>query len=176
MLKLRTTASLSLLVLVVGVVGTAWLSSLTDRWPGPDVRRPSHVARARALLPRHGRPTHEARRAVAAAKPHKVVPKPVRPTPLPPLTPIDMPSASAAWLGTPDTASGRVVLHLAVDSRGRVKRASIAESSGHATLDDRAVRTVLGWRFAVPAGHPDGLNGSLVMRFSDEAGPVARLP
>ncbi|MFC4525546.1 energy transducer TonB [Dyella halodurans] len=176
MLKLRTTASLSLLVLVVGVVGTAWLSSLTDRWPGPSVRRPSHVARTRALPPRHVRPTHEARRIVAAAKPHKPAAKPVHPTPLPALTPIDMPAPSAAWLGTADAASGRVVLHLTVDGSGRVKRASIAESSGRAALDERAVRTVLAWRFAVPAGHPDGLNGSLVMRFDDAAGPVARLP
>ena len=163
-------------MLVVGVAGTAWLSSLTDRWPGPNARRPAHVARARALAPRHVRPTHEARRAVAAAKPHQAAPKPVRPAPLPALTPIDMPSASASWFGASEAASGRVVLHLAIDGRGRVKRASIAESSGHAALDDRAVRTVLGWRFAVPAGHPDGINGSLVMRFADEARPVARLP
>ena len=176
MLKLRTTASLSLLVLLVGVVGTAWLSSLTDRWPGPSVRRPSHVARARASVPRHGRPKHEDRHVVAAARPHKPPARPVHPTPLPALTPVDMPSAAAAWWGTPDAASGRVVLHLTVDGGGRVKRASIAESSGHAALDERAVRTVLAWRFAVPAGHPDGLDGSLVMRFDDEAGPVARLP
>nr|WP_283256168.1 energy transducer TonB [Dyella humicola] len=175
-MKLRTTASLSLLVLVVGVVGTAWLSSLTDRWPGPNVRRPSHVARARLPVPRHMRPAHEARHAVAAAKPHKAAPKPVHPTPLPALTPIDMPAGPGAWLSTSEPASGRVVLHLAVDGTGRVKHASIAESSGHAVLDERAMRTVLGWRFAVPVGHPDGLNGSLVMHFADEARPVARLP
>ena len=176
MLKLRTTASLSLLALVVGVVGTAWLSSLTDRWPGPNVRRASHVARARALVPRHARPTHPAPHAVAAARPHKASPKPAHPTALPALTPVDMPSASAAWLSSPDPASGRVVLHLTVDGGGRVRHASIAESSGHAALDERAVRTVLAWRFAVPAGHPDGLDGSLVMRFDDDARPVARLP
>lgn len=175
-MKLRTTASFSILLLVVSVVGTAWMSSLTDRWPGPDGRRPSHIARARAAAPRHGHPTREVRRAVVAAKPHKAAPKPVRPPPLPTLTPIDMPAASPAWFGAPEVASGRVTLHLTVDGSGRVKRASIAESSGHAALDDRAVRTVLGWRFAVPAGHPDGLNGSLVMRFADEAGRVARLP
>ena len=175
-MKLRTTASLSLLVLAVGVIGTAWLSSLTDRWPGPAAARPSRVAHARASAPRHARALHEARRAVVAAKPHKVAAKPVRPTPLPMLTPIDMPSASAAWFAAPEAARGRVLLHLSVDGRGRVKRASVAESSGHAALDNRAVRTVLGWRFAVPEGHPDGLDGALVMRFGDDAGPVARLP
>jgi protein TonB len=174
--KLRTTASLSLLVLAVGVVGTAWLSSLTDHWQGPAAAQPAHVARARAPAPRHVRPMHEARRAVAAAKPHKVAAKPVRPTPLPTLTPVDMPSASAAWFGAPEAVSGRVLLHLSVDGSGRVKRASVAESSGHAGLDDRAVRTALSWRFAVPANHPDGLDGVLVMRFGDDAGPVARLP
>ena len=176
MVKLRTTASLSLLVLAVGVVGTAWLSSLTDHWQGPAAAQPSHVARAHAPAPRHVRPMHEARRAVAAAKPHKVAAKPVRPTPLPTLTPVDMPSASAAWFGAPEAVSGRVLLHLSVDGSGRVKRASVAESSGHAGLDDRAVRTALGWRFAVPANHPDGLDGVLVMRFGDDAGPVASLP
>lgn len=111
-----------------------------------------------------------------AAKPHTVAPKPVRPAPLPSLTPIDMPAASAAWFGTPETIGGRVVLLLTVDGNGRVKVVSITHSSGHTALDDRAVRTVLGWRFAVPAGHPDGLKGSLAMRFTDESGPVARLP
>ena len=172
-MKLRTTASLSLVVLVVGVAGTAWLSSLTDRWPGPDNPRPSHVAHARTRLLRRVHPT---RRSMLAAKPHIAAPKPVRPPPLPELTPVAMPTASAAWFGTTEAASGRVVLHLTVDGKGRVKHASIAQSSGHTALDDRAVRTVLGWRFAVPAGHPDGLNGSLVMRFADEPSRVARLP
>ena len=163
-------------MLVVGVIGTAWLSSLTDRWSGPAPARSSHVARARVAPPRHGHPPHDSRRAVVAARPHKAAAKPVRPTPLPSLTPIDMPSASAAWFSTAEVARGRVLLRLSVDGRGRVKHASIAASSGDAALDQRAVRTVLGWRFAVPAGHPDGLNGSLVMRFGDEARPVARLP
>lgn len=175
-MKLRTTASLSLVVLIVGVAGTAWLSSLTDRWPGPDSPRPSQVAHARAQLLRRVHPTREARRSVLAAKPHTAAPKPVRPLPLPALTPVDMPAASAAWFGATETASGRVVLHLTVDGKGRVTHASIAQSSGHAALDGRALRTVLSWRFAVPVGHPAGLNGSLVMRFADEPGPVARLP
>lgn len=111
-----------------------------------------------------------------AAKPHTVAPKPVRPVPLPSLTPVDMPAASAVWFGASGTLGGRVVLHLTVDGKGWVKVVSIAQSSGHTALDDRAVRTVLGWRFAVPAGHPEGLKGSLAMRFTDESGPVARLP
>jgi periplasmic protein TonB len=174
--KLRTTASLSLAVLTMGVVGTAWLSSLTDRWPGPDKARPSQVVHARPPVVRHARPAHEPRRSMLVAKPHAVAPKPVRPAPLPSLTPVDMPAASAAWFGAPETIGGRVVLLLTVDGKGRVKSVSITQSSGHAVLDGRAVRTVLGWRFAVPAGHPAGLKGSLAMRFTDESGTVARLP
>ncbi|WP_243040763.1 hypothetical protein [Dyella sedimenti] len=43
----------------------------------------------------------------------------------------------------------------------------MARSSGDAALDDRAVRTALRWRFAVPADRPQGLAGELVMRFDD---------
>ena len=86
---------------------------------------------------------------------------------LPTLTPVDMPPLRTPLLARVTPASGRVVLTLEVAGDGHVEGASVAQSSGDAALDDRAVRTVLRWRFAVPADRPDGLRGSLVMRFDD---------
>jgi protein TonB len=70
---------------------------------------------------------------------------------------------------------GRVIMHISIDGTGRVTAASVAESSGDAVLDAHAVRSVRGWRFAVPPDHPDGLSGDLPMRFSSHDDPVASL-
>jgi protein TonB len=37
------------------------------------------------------------------------------------------------------------------------------------------LRSVQGWRFAVPPGYPDGLSGELPMRFSSQDGRVGML-
>jgi len=176
MLPLRITASLSLLALVIGVAGTAWLSDQTDKWQGPQGRPVvAHASRPHAEL------RHAERKAHAAAVRHTAmasVASPARAATVesPTLTPIDMPPLSTSWFARAATGVGRVVLHLAVGGDGHVQQASVAQSSGDAALDDRAVRTVLRWRFAVPADHPDGVSGSLVMRFEDAAAPVAQTP
>jgi protein TonB len=59
---------------------------------------------------------------------------------------------------------------LRVDGAGRVQGASVIASSGDPILDRHALRSVRGWRFAVPADHPDGLSGELPMRFSSQQG------
>jgi protein TonB len=66
-----------------------------------------------------------------------------------------------------------VVLEVGTDGDGRVTDASVARSSGDPVLDAHALATVRHWRFAVPAGFPQGVHGELPMRFQ---GPQATPP
>jgi protein TonB len=178
MLRLRTTVGLSVLALAIGIAGTAWLSSLTGDWRGPATATVTHVDKVRTVLRRRARPSPplgEHAPMLATAQTSRSPRADVAPE-LPSLTPVDMPSLPASWFGRMERVSGRVVLKLTVDGGGRVVDAAVAQSSGSTQLDDRAMRTVRGWRFAVPADHPDGLSGSLVMRYDEQAGPVARTP
>ncbi|WP_267225761.1 energy transducer TonB family protein [Dyella silvae] len=170
MFRLRTTASLSLLALVIGVAGTAWLSTLTDQWKGPSgVSAMRGRDTVRPMTSHHRYPHAISQHAPAAAVAH-AAPAPVRPAEtLPTLTPVDMPPLPASWLQRTVFASGRVVLRLTVNGEGRVGQAVVAESSGNDGLDDRALRTAERWRFAVPSDHPDGLSGLLVMRFDAQS-------
>lgn len=174
MFRLRTTVSLSLLALAVGVAGTVWLSSLTGDWQGPKGKVSARHDTVRTVLRRHVRTSAPAQPTVAAA----TVRAPAAPTPaapdLPTLMPIDMPALPTSWLQRTAFVDGRVVLRLGIDGEGRVDQAAVAESSGNAALDERALRTVARWRFAVPSDHPEGLTGSLVMRF-DQTPPNASL-
>jgi|GEM_PF-337785 len=197
MLRLRTTASLSLLALAVGVAGTQWLSGLTAGWAGP----PRRVAAATAMAPL----PHAAARAssMAAAPAHRHGPRPASPRPAPPrvvgavgavdetgaaaatlppaepaappLVPLDTPAVPEPYAALRGHLDGRVVLHLAVDGAGRVAAAAVSRSSGDPVLDAHALDTVRGWRFAVPADRPQGLEGELPMRFSSDAA-LARVP
>jgi len=173
MLRLRTTTALSVLALAVGIAGTGWLSSLTAHWPD--------APRGLAVQPRP-----------AAAQPlrarrHAVVPAPrqraavaengtdtgqATPTILQPLA---MPAADERWDEVRGHLDGRLTVHLRVDGEGRVAHASVLASSGDPILDAHALRSVRGWRFAVPPGHPDGLSGELPMRFSSQDGRVGML-
>lgn len=170
MLRLRTTAMLSLLALAVGVAGTAWLSTLTGDWTGPAPGGAvSHVDKLRTVLRRHARAAHPSEPTVRGTVAERIAAPPAEAAPaLPSLTPVDMPPLPSPLLGGTALGTGRVVLRLAVDGQGRVQDASVAQSSGDAALDDRAVRTALRWRFAVPADRPDGLSGQLVMRFEGD--------
>lgn len=170
MFRLRTTVGLSVLALVIGVAGTAWLSTLTGDWQGPAVASPASGDKVRRILRRHTRAPAAREPTVPAAVEHTrlVTTAAARTTEaLPTLTPIDMPPLATPWLQRLAFASGRVVLQLSIDGEGRVGHAAVAESSGNAGLDDRALRTATHWRFAVPGDHPNGLTGQLVMRFDD---------
>ncbi|MDR3443906.1 MULTISPECIES: energy transducer TonB [unclassified Dyella] len=166
MFRLRTTVSLSLLALAIGVAGTAWLSTLTGDWAGPPGTPASRTDKVRMMLRRHSRPPAPSGHVAVATS------APLRPEETQPmLTPVEMPPLAASWLQRTAFASGRVVLQLTVDGDGRVDHAAVGESSGNAELDERALRTVARWRFAVPGDHPDGLSGRLVMRFDDTPAP-----
>ena len=169
MFRLRTTVSLSLLALAIGVAGTAWLSTFTGDWKGPAGASTTSNDKVRRMLRRHTRaPAAREPTAPAAVAHTRLVTAAARATDeLPTLTPIDMPPLATPWLQRAVFTSGRVVLKLSIDGEGRVGQAAVAESSGNAGLDDRALRTATRWRFAVPGDHPNGLIGQLVMRFDD---------
>jgi protein TonB len=191
MLRLRTTTSLSAFVLVVSIAGTSWLSTLTDTWRAP-AARVALVHHARlgtashasvAALPRPAAGKVRARR--------QPPPAPVRVTgvaadtvltavaaePAPELRPLAMPADhSQSWETLRGHLAGRVLVQVSVDAAGRVLASSVSESSGDPLLDDYALRSVRGWRFAVPVDHPDGMSGELPLRFSGPADDGARLP
>jgi len=177
MLRLRTTTALSLLALAAGIAGTQWLSGFNTGWAGPSERVAGFLPAAHRAAAPHARPS----RAVAVT--HRAVLPPVVTTaqaaetaPPPELVPTSMPDAPVSWSRMEGHLSGRVLVHLAIDGNGRVTDAALAESSGDPVLDAHALATVRGWRFAVPADHPDGLSGDLPMRFTSGGGQVAQAP
>lgn len=169
MFRLRTTVSLSVLALAVGIAGTAWLSGLTGDWQGPAARPSPRRDAVRTVLRRHARSAAPAQPPAAVARSYEPSTEAPPAEALPALVPIDTPSLPASWLQRTAFADGRVVLRLRVDAAGHVSQADVSESSGSAELDQRALRTVARWRFAVPSDQRDGLTGSLVMRFDNDA-------
>ena len=184
MLNLRTTTSLSALAMLTGVAGTLWLSSLTSQWQQPS----DHVA----MVSR----THAAPRKLSTA--HSG-PRPVRMVPLrrvwqnpsidndgtaqaaaiatpATLQPLTTPGdTSQSWEQLRGHLDGEVIMQVQVDAAGRVGSASVIASSGDPILDQHALRSVRGWRFAVPPGHPDGISGELPMRFSSQGRALGML-
>ncbi|OOG61870.1 hypothetical protein B0E46_14360 [Rhodanobacter sp. B04] len=168
MLRLRTSAGLSLLALAAGVAGTVWLSSLTAGWHGPAARLSmiQHAPRRHALplLAHRLRPTG------LVQAPHVVAERRIETSPPSApatLVPLAMPDdTSQSWETLRGHLDGHVVAHLDIDGSGRVRAARLVESSGDPVLDAHALRSVQGWHFAVPAGHADGISGELSMRFS----------
>ncbi len=183
MFRLRTTTTLSLLALAAGVAGTGWLSEQTSVWPGPPARYVVQVDTPTAM--RAGPSPHRPRRSPRLA-PARRMPPPVVvadeaqaaiAAPAPELVPLATPAdTSQSWDELRGHLDGRVLLHVDIDGNGRVSAAGLAESSGDPVLDQHALRSVRGWRFAVPPDHPDGLSGELPMRFTSRGDRVAQLP
>ena len=175
MLRLRTTTGLSVLALAIGIGGTGWLSTLTAGWQGPTSRMASanparHVPSARTrwhgpvsvVQAHHTRSHHEDDVVQAAALAYPSEPE---------LVPLAMPSdTSQSWDTLRGHLDGQVLLQVDVDRSGRVSAARLAVSSGDPVLDEHALRSARGWRFALPAGYSDGFSGELPMRFSSQAG------
>lgn len=193
MFRLRTTTSLSLVALAVGIAGTHWLSAQSVDWAGPSERVAGFVHAA----PPARRVMHTAHRShpavPVASRRHVVRPltaAPMRsrpplfvaeanaaePAPTPELVPVAMPQPPVSWSRMQDHLAGNVLLDLTVDGAGNVTAASLAQSSGDPVLDAHALATVRGWRFAVPSGHPDGLRGELTMRFAPAVPQLVQAP
>lgn len=180
--RLRTTSTLSLIALAVGIAGTGWLSTLTSQWAGVSTHparlgsshgtisaRRRHVQAGRVILP--------VVRRVEAKPVEMAVMKPAHAAQAPDLLPLSMPAdESQPWHALQGHLDGRVTMHLAIDGDGRVRAARVVDSSGDPVLDEHAVRSVRGWRFAVPADHPDGIEGDLPMRFASADRQIARAP
>lgn len=95
----------------------------------------------------------------------------------PELVPVSMPAdADQRWTEVRGHLDGLVTLQLDVDATGQVRAANVMQSSGDPQLDAHALHSVRRWRFAVPAGYPDGLRGELPMRFSSRAVKLAGAP
>jgi protein TonB len=164
--RLRVTALLSLLALLVGIVGTHWLSGQTAGWAGP-----RHVVVAVHTAPspsryRADRAGHAPPRVIGAGAANAPS---VLAAAVPELVPLSMPPLSSRYREMEGHLAGEVVLRLRVDGAGHVLDAAVAHSSGDAVLDAHAQAMVAHWRFAVPPDHPDGLSGELPMRFGTTA-------
>lgn len=183
MFRLRTTTTLSLLALAVGVAGTDWLSAQTSVWSGPPAR---YVAQVDTPTAMRARPSpHRPRRALRMVPARRTLPPVVvadeaqaavadlAPALVPLATPAD---TSPSWDELRGHLDGRVLLHVDIDGNGRVSAANLSESSGDPVLDAHALRSVRHWRFAVPPDHPDGFGGELPMRFTSRGDRVAQLP
>ncbi|MBT2144208.1 MULTISPECIES: energy transducer TonB [unclassified Rhodanobacter] len=184
MFRLRTTTTLSLLALAVGVAGTGWLSTLTTDWPGPP---PRYAAARTASAPRAALPSPRRSHAPARVVRTTRVPADLSAVdagaaqasvpPAPELVPLAMPAdTSQPWYKLRGHLDGRVLLRVDIDGAGQVRSASVSQSSGDPVLDEHALRSVHGWRFAVPPDRPDGLSGELPMRFSSQGDRIAQLP
>jgi protein TonB len=176
MLRLRTTTGLSVLALAIGIAGTGWLSTLTSSWPDAPrglAAQTRDAAPTRASRHRSHALVPVVRRAVVAdAGADTALAAAAAPTILQPLS---TPAADERWDEVRGHLDGRLTVHLRLDGEGRVAHASVLASSGDPILDAHALRSVRGWRFAVPPGHPDGLSGELPMRFSSQDGRVGML-
>lgn len=174
--RLRITTGLSLLALVVGILGTAWLSVRSDQWDGPRhaVLRVHTASPERAY--RHGsKPWHPPPRAVGAqvVGPRAISPHDTRdignsasmPATTPALVPVNMPSLAYRYDAVRGHLAGSLVLALTVGADGAVQAVAVQRSSGDPVLDDYASELVRQWRFAVPAGHTAPFEGELPMHF-----------
>ena len=184
MLRLRTTITLSALLLVLGVIGTGWLSNLTaDEYapaprfvasgtaplatrPQTERRRTPRTAPVtqRAALAQRSRNRHAPTLIAASADRVRATPAASELVPL--TTPSD---DSLPWAQLRGHLDGRVLLEVSVDGSGRVNAASVAQSSGDELLDAHALRSVWRWRFAVPADSAEGLSGEVPVRYSSAA-------
>lgn len=162
--RLRITALLSVLAVLLGVAGTAWLS----QWPRMHgaAEEPGWVARAPALPPPP--PVRRSQRIAPATVTTPVVRAPPRPQPLytpPPRYPIAALRAHR---------EGLVMLDVQLNGDGRVAAAAVADSSGDRELDQAAVDAVRRWTFRLPASaaaQPQSLQLPVRFRIDGTDGP-----
>jgi periplasmic protein TonB len=183
MLRLRTTSTLSLLALGIGVAGTQWISGMSGGSAAPAAAQVAHgVALHRAAPLRVAHRMHgHAMHAIADGRPrYTSVPAVVQASHAAPHTeavtwvPVSMPVSSIPFTEMRAHDEGNLVLHLVVDGRGQVAQAWLAQSSGDAVLDAHALAMAHQWRFAVPADHPDGFSGDLPLSFGTASAQFAQ--
>ncbi len=150
MLRLRTTAVLSLLVVAGGVGMSLWMSAwprMQDRPTEAAVaaRQEGHAARTR---PEHS-PRRPARRASTLAAPVAPVQARTREPP----APVQSPSPKYPIEALREQRGGTVLLRVSVDGAGAVTAVDVARSSGDSALDASAREAMRRWRFQAPQDH-----------------------
>jgi periplasmic protein TonB len=182
--SLRTTTTLSVLALVIGVIGTQWLSDQVGGSVEPKAAHIVHRALAhRSVMPYASHHAHSVS-SVSIVRAVKRVAKPLPPvvaheTSRPAAVawvPVSMPMSSLPYVEMRDHGVGNLVLHLVIDGQGQVAQASLAQSSGDAVLDANALAVARRWRFAVPPDHPQGFSGDLPLSFGAGAAQFAQMP
>lgn len=160
--RLRITVLFSVLAVLLGAVGTAWLS----QWPRLQgaATEPDWVAHAPTSPPPPPR-ARRSQRISPAAVAAPVAPAPERPRPLytpPPRYPIAALRAHR---------EGVVTLDVQLNGDGGVAAAAVAGSSGDSDLDQAALDAVRRWTFELPASaqaQPQSLQ--LPVRFRIDGG------
>lgn len=183
--RLRTTTTLSVLALGIGIAGTQWLSDMTGSSAEPVRSHFAHHAVAQRVVAQHvAHRVHANTKYVAATtRPRYVVARVAAPVmPAVPRSepvqwvPVSMPMAAIPLDHMQNHDAGNLVLHLTVDGQGQVMQSALAQSSGDAVLDADAVAMARHWRFVVPADHPDGFSGDLPLSFGASLGQFAQMP
>ncbi|GLQ50067.1 energy transducer TonB [Dyella flava] len=178
MLRLRTTTTLSLLVLGASIAVTQWLSDQTGSSAEPVRHSMHHLAAHPAAashlahhshpgshhVPVHAQPHYVSASAIASAG-DKVE-----------WVPVSMPVSSIPFARMRHHDAGNLVLHLVVDGQGQVTQVSLVQSSGDAVLDADALTIARQWRFAVPPDHPQGFSGDLPLSFTAANAQFAQTP
>ncbi|HET7358555.1 MAG TPA: energy transducer TonB [Rhodanobacteraceae bacterium] len=133
--RLRLTALLSVLAVLLGVIGTALLSD----WPR--LHGGSAMAAWIAEAPSAPPPTKPRRMRAAAAASH-----PAKPSPRPP-SPLFTPSPRYPIQALRAHREGVVTLRVQLDAGGHVATVEVARSSGDPQLDAAAQDAVRRWTF-----------------------------
>jgi protein TonB len=173
MLRLRTTVTLSVLALLVGVAGTQWLSDQT----GSGAELPVHAVVHRVVAQHSAHRKHPVSTLAATVTRTRYVSAPVTQARGGELAwmPVSMPVSSLPFAQMRGHDAGDLVLHLAVDGQGQVMQAALVQSSGDAVLDANALAIARRWRFAVPADHPQGFSGDLPLSFNSASAQFAQM-
>lgn len=153
MLRLRTTATLSVLFLA-GAVGMAWWMS---SWPRMHDRATEAAVAARVRAQQHKKPSRPPAHRQQRASRHAVIQSAAAnpPSPPPPPAPVYAPSPAYPMEALRKQRGGVVTLRVSVDAHGSVTGVSVANSSGDPKLDASARETMQQWRFQAPAdGEP----------------------
>ncbi len=163
--RLRITLLLSVLAVLLGVAGTAWLS----QWPRMHgaAEEPGWVARVPVLPP----PPPQARRSQRIS-PAAVTTPVVRASPRP--RPLYTPPPRYPIAALRAHREGLVMLNVQLNGDGRVATADVADSSGDRELDQAALDAVRRWTFQLPASaaaQPQSLQLPVRFRIDGADGP-----
>lgn len=168
MLRLRTTVTVSALVLA-GAIGMSWWMSAWPRMQDRGIeaavaaRQREHAQAKKA--PAHATPSHRhVEKHVAIKSAHAAPPSPP--------SPVYAPSPAYPIEALRNDRGGVVTLKISVNGQGDVTDVSVVHSSGDPALDASARKTLRQWRFQAPENHqPMTFNYPVTFRIGNMATP-----